>query len=150
MKEIITTLVGRLQAKPGFKFVFEKPADVCFECKLREVCALKLKPNTVYVVVDVVGKKHECALRGDWVVVARVAEAEVEAMIDAKMAIEDAIITLKKARCTDVTCKYYVTCQSPYIREGKRYKVLRVTSEGKVCEGRKLVKALLMRVNEAT
>ena len=146
MSEVITTLVGELQAKPGFKFIFEKPADVCYNCKLREVCAFKLEPNTIYTVVEVLNKKHRCALREGWVVVAKVVESEVEALIDAKIAVEDAIITFKRRQCRNKKCPQRHLCQSPYVKDGEKYRILKVQNEKIMCEGRKLVKATLIRV----
>ncbi|MEM2214240.1 MAG: UPF0179 family protein [Candidatus Nezhaarchaeales archaeon] len=145
-QELITTLIGELQAKPGFKFVFKGGADVCSQCKLREACVMKLEQNTMYKVVEVLRKKHKCPLREGWVVVARVVEAEVEAVLDAKVAIEDAIITFKRKACEKTSCKFWSTCQSPYVKDGTKYKVLKVEKESVNCNGRKMVKVVLSRV----
>ncbi|RLF21774.1 MAG: hypothetical protein DRJ68_02705 [Thermoprotei archaeon] len=141
----ITTLVGELQAKPGFRFVFEGPAEVCYKCKLKEVCALKLEPHTIYMVVEVLGKKHRCMLREGWVVVARVVEADVEAYIDAKLAVPDAIITYKRPTCKNSKCKHLEICQTPYVKEGVKYRILEVYEEKVLCNGRRLVKVKLIR-----
>jgi len=146
MSEVITTLVGELQARPGFKFVFEGPADACYNCKLKDVCAFKLEPNTIYTVVEVLGKKHKCALREGWVVVAKVVESEVEAMIEAKMAVEGAIITFRKVKCQEASCPYYGLCQSPYVKEGEKYRILKVYNEHRMCKGKKMIKVLMSRV----
>lgn len=145
-QELITTLIGELQAKPGFKFVFKGAADVCNQCKLKEACVMKLEQNTIYKVVEVLKKKHKCPLREGWVVVARVVEAEVEAVLDAKMAIEDAIITFRRKTCEKSDCKLWNLCQSPYMKDGAKYKVLKVEDESVICDGRKMVKAVLSRV----
>ena len=144
--EPIVTLVGELQAKPGFKFVFQGASELCAKCKLREVCVMKLEPNTVYKVVEVLKKRHKCPLREGWVVVARVVEAEVEALLDAKMAVEDAIITFKRGKCDNANCAVWNICQSPYVKEGERYRVLRVEREGVFCGRRKMLRVLLSRV----
>jgi len=144
--EPIVTLVGELQAKPGFKFIFQGASEFCAKCKLREVCVMKLEPNTIYKVVEVLKKKHKCPLREGWVVVAKVVEAEVEALLEAKMAVEDAIITFKRRKCDNSDCAMWSICQSPYVKEGERYRVLRVEREGVFCDGRKMLKVLLSRV----
>lgn len=145
-QEVITTLIGELQAKPGFKFVFKGVADACGQCKLREVCVMKLEQNTIYKVVEVLKKRHKCPLRECWVVVVKVAEAEVEALLDVKMAIEEAVITFKRKKCERLSCKMWDLCQSPYVRDGAKYKVLKVEEEGVICDGRKMVKVVLSRV----
>jgi uncharacterized protein (UPF0179 family) len=144
--ELIVTLVGELQAKPGFKFIFQGASDVCASCKLREVCVMKLEPNTVYKVVEVLKKRHKCPLREGWVVVAKVVEAEVEALLDAKMAVEDAVITFKRKKCNNTDCSLRSVCQSPYVKEGEKYRVLKVERDGIFCDGRKMLKVLLSRV----
>jgi len=144
--EPIVTLVGELQAKPGFKFIFQGASEVCANCKLREVCVMKLEPNVVYKVIEVLKKKHKCPLRGGWVLVAKVVEAEVEALLDAKMAVEDAIITFKRRKCDNTSCAMWSVCQSPYVKEGEKYRVLRVERNGVFCNGRKMLKVLLSRV----
>jgi len=144
--EPVVTLVGELQAKPGFKFIFQGASEACANCKLREVCVTKLEPNTVYKVVEVLEKRHKCPLREGWVVVAKVVEAEVEALLDAKMAVQDAIITFKRRKCDNVGCAMWSICQSPYVKEGGKYKVLRVEKEGVFCDGKKMLKVLLSRV----
>jgi len=144
--EPIVTLVGELQAKPGFKFVFQGASEVCANCKLREVCAAKLEPNTVYKVVEVLKKRHRCPLREGWVVVAKVVEAEVEALLDAKMAVEDAIVTFRRRKCKNTSCALWDVCQSPYVKEGEKYRVLRVERNGVLCDGKKMLKVLLSRV----
>lgn len=146
IQELITTLVGELQAKPGFKFVFKGAADACNQCKLREVCVMKLEKNTIYKVVEVLKKRHKCPLREGWVVVARVAEADVETILDARMAIEDAIITFRKRSCERSDCKLWSLCQSPYVRDGAKYRVLKVENESAICGGRKVVRVVLSRV----
>ncbi|MDH5816080.1 MAG: UPF0179 family protein [Candidatus Nezhaarchaeota archaeon] len=145
-QELITTLIGELQAKPGFKFVFKGATETCNRCKLKEVCVMKLEEDTIYKVVEVLKKKHKCPLREGWVVVARVVEAEVEAVVDVKVAIEDAIITFKRRTCEKTSCKLWDLCQSPYVRDGAKYKVLRVEKENVICDGKKMVKVLLSRV----
>jgi len=144
--EPIVTLVGELQAKPGFKFVFQGVSEACANCKLREFCVMRLEPNTIYKVVEVLKKKHRCPLREGWVVVAKVVEAEVEALLDAKMAVEDAIITFKRRKCENAKCTMWSICQSPYVKEGEKYKVLRVERDGVFCNGRKMLKVLLSRI----
>ncbi|MCS7140332.1 MAG: UPF0179 family protein [Candidatus Nezhaarchaeota archaeon] len=149
MKETLVTLVSELQAKPGFKFIFEGPAKECYKCKLREVCAFKLEPNTVYKVVEVVGKKkHICQLRGGWVVVARVMESEVDALVDTRIAVEDAIITYRRKKCKSEICPHRQVCQSPYVRDGRKYRIVNVTKETLVCKEGELVKVTLTGVKE--
>lgn len=142
----ITTLIGELQAKPGFKFVFKGAADVCNQCKLREVCVMKLEEGTMYKVVEVLKKRHKCLLREGWVVVAKVVEAEIETLLDAKMAIEDAIITFRRKVCGRSNCKLRDLCQSPYVKDGEKYKILKVEEEGVICDGKKMVKVVLSRL----
>lgn len=146
VQELITTLIGELQAKPGFKFVFKGAADVCNQCKLKDVCVMKLEQNTMYKVVEVLKKKHKCPLRGGLVVVAKVVEAEVEALLDAKMAIEDAVITFRRRTCRKINCKLRDLCQNPYVKDGEKYKVIKVEDESVDCNGRKVVKVVLSRV----
>lgn len=145
-QETITTLIGELQAKPGFKFVFKGAAEVCIQCKLREVCVMKLEQNTIYKVVEVLKKKHKCPLRESWVVVVKVIEAEVEALLDAKMAVKDAVITFRRKSCEKPDCSMRNLCQSPYVKDGAKYRILRVENEGVICNGKKMVKVVLGRV----
>ena len=146
--EPIVTLVGELQAKPGFKFIFQGASDACDQCKLREVCVAKLEPNTMYKAVDVLKKKHKCPLREGCVVVAKVVEAEVEALVEAKIAVEDAIITFRRMKCENINCVARDVCQNPYVKEGVKYRILKVESDGVMCNGRKMLKVLLCRVKD--
>ncbi|NHW44496.1 MAG: hypothetical protein HA491_01995, partial [Candidatus Verstraetearchaeota archaeon] len=85
-------------------------------------------------------------LREGWVVVAKVVEAEVEALLDAKMAVEDAVITFKRKKCNNTDCALRSVCQSPYVKEGEKYRILKVERDGVFCDGRKMLKVLLSRV----
>ncbi|MEM4577088.1 MAG: UPF0179 family protein [Candidatus Nezhaarchaeales archaeon] len=145
-QEPIITLVGELQAKPGFKFVFKGATDVCTLCKLKEVCVMKLEPGIMYKVVETLKKRHKCPLREGSVVVVRVVETEVDALIDAKVAVEDAILTLRRKSCNNRNCKLWSLCQNDYVKDGEKYRVLKVWEESVTCDGKKMVRVTLVRV----
>ena len=100
IKKIIT-LIGNRQAKKGYKFVHLGHLKDCEECKLFQVCMKNLKNNSMYEVIDVRPKKHECIIHEDGVTVVEVKELDIITSIPSNLAFEGAKITYRGVECKD-------------------------------------------------
>ncbi|MEM3393760.1 MAG: UPF0179 family protein [Candidatus Methanomethylicia archaeon] len=84
----IITLVNSNVAKNGYKFVFEKPSEICLTCNLRKVCVERLEQGRIYEIIKVRDKKHFCKLLNDFVSVVEVKLSPIEIFVERRIALE--------------------------------------------------------------
>ncbi len=149
MNNKIVTLIGRKQAKIGYKFTFLKPANKeCEKCKLYTSCIENLKEGQTYEIVAIRKKFHECPVHEDGVQIVEVKEKEKIALIESKIAFEGAIITFLTPNCREFTCKSYERCNTNLESE-KKYKIIEVLEEQPCKLGKKLKLAKLKYFGKA-
>ncbi len=123
---IKVTLIGERQARVGFRFFFEGTADLCAECKVRKVCLGNLEPGRLYEVYKVSKKRFPCVLHSEDAVLVEVKEPPVEAAVQARIAVDNALMTYVKSDCVNAACEYWEKCFPAGLVGGDRCKVLGV------------------------
>ena len=127
----IITLIGNRQAKKGYKFIHLGHLKECEKCKLFQVCVKNLKTNSMYEVIDVRAKKHECVIHEDGVTVVEVKELDIITSIPANLAFEGATITFNGVECSEHDCEYYEKCIAN-IKSGQKCKINEVLTSKKI------------------
>ncbi|MEM1537577.1 MAG: UPF0179 family protein [Candidatus Nezhaarchaeales archaeon] len=116
----IIALIGKAQARKGFRFVYSGISRQCLSCKLRPVCVDKLEVGRVYEVVAVRERVHPCELHEGGVRVVELEEAPVLAAIPSKLACEGAIVTFNPITCQNTKCAAYQYCCTQALRAGDK------------------------------
>ncbi|MHA1268805.1 MAG: UPF0179 family protein [Candidatus Helarchaeota archaeon] len=111
MKEIIT-LIGKKQARIGYRFRYVGSVDECETCNdgLRKICQRNLEKRYVYEVIEVRKIKHECKVHNDEVVIVKVRPVPIKVAINSKFAHEGSIIKYSPINCNNLECEYYEFC----------------------------------------
>ena len=138
-------IIGADQARVGFKFQFVEPASACEGCKYYQVCTGKLERGRVYSVTQILKKTLPCILHEGEGRVVEVDESPVEALVDAKLAIQGAIVTFTPSSCMKGGCRNYETCKPIGLVAGDRCKVLEVKGLVDCPERLRLASVLLHR-----
>jgi len=146
-KKRLVTLVGKKQARKGFKFIFSMPSAQCENCEYRQVCVEKLEPERVYQVVRLRENVFPCPLHEEGVRVVEVVEAEVSAAIPSKLAVEGATIVFKIPECEAASCENAALCYPVGLKNGDKCLIVGVEKKLSCAEGFSLVKARLRRVS---
>ncbi len=129
---VLVTVVGELQCRKGFEFVFGGPLAECRECKVRNVC-FHLEENRWYRVRDVREVHHECKVHEGGVRVVEVERVPTRAALPTRSALEGSMITWEDGDCDAVGCPNYRLCRPPGASDGMKYKVLSVDPGEVVC-----------------
>ncbi len=139
----IVTLIGKELAKKGTEFVYLGPLTECRDCKLRNAC-FNLEPGRMYRISKVRDTEHECKIHeGGKVVAVEVEKVPVEAAIPSKMAVEGTVIRFESQKCLNIGCASYPLCNPLGLKEGSRYRVIKIKGDVKCPEGRTLKSVLL-------
>ena len=120
------TLIGERQARIGFRFLFEGAADVCSRCEVKKVCLGNLEPGRLYEIKKVLRKRFPCFLHSEDAVVVQVEEPPLETAVQARVAVDEALVTYSKPDCRNISCEYRKNCFPAGLAEGDRCKVLKV------------------------
>jgi uncharacterized protein (UPF0179 family) len=122
---VLVTVVGELQCRKGFEFVFGGPLAECRDCKVRNVC-FHLEENRSYRVTDVRQVHHECRVHEGGVRVVEVERIPTKAALNARAALEGSMITYEGMECEFVGCQNHRFCAPPGAADGMKFKVLSV------------------------
>ncbi len=127
----IITLVGREQARVGYRFKVHSVPEECSRCRLYPVCMGKLVPKRVYEVVEVrKGTGQRCPLTASEMVPVVVVNVPIRVLVPDRYALEGAIITY------DYWCDCEGCVREPILKRGEKVKILNVVGDG-TCNGRK-------------
>ncbi|MHA1297848.1 MAG: UPF0179 family protein [Candidatus Helarchaeota archaeon] len=149
MDEKIITLIGKKQAKIGYKFTFLKtPNEECRNCKLYTTCIANLKEGQSYEIIEVRKKVHDCPVHEDGVQIVEVKELPLIALIDSKMGFSGAIITFRSPNCEEYSCKLYEKCNT-LLKNNQKYKILEILGDQDCKLGNKLKLAKLKCVSKS-
>lgn len=118
--------MGEEQAREGYTFLYEGRIKACAECSLADVCHGKLKPHSVYRVVEVRDRRVECRVFGAALLV-RVEPAEVEAALEAGKALESALVRFFPQECGLLECRYFNLCVPVGLEEDRICKIMKVS-----------------------
>ncbi len=125
---VLVTVVGKLQCREGFEFVFGGPLAECRDCKVRNVC-FHLEENRRYRVKSIREVHHECRIHEDGVRVVEVEKIPIRAAVPAKAALEGSMHTFEGAECRHLGCPNYQLCRPLGAVRGMRFKISSVEDE---------------------
>ena len=146
MKEKFITLIGRKQAKIGYKFTFLKPPnETCRNCRLYTTCIENLQEGQTYEITDVRKKVHNCPVHEDGVQVVEVKKMPLIAIIDSKIAFEGATVTFNSPNCKEYSCKNNEKCNF-VLKDQEKYKILKIFEDETCKLGKKLKLAELKMI----
>ena len=120
------TLIGKKQARKGFRFLFEGEAGLCSDCSVKKVCLGNLKSGRIYEIVKISDKSFPCILHSEEAVVVEVNEPLIDAAIFSKTAISGALIKYEKHECDKWDCNHWNRCFPSGLTKGDRCKVDKV------------------------
>lgn len=129
---VLVTVVGKLQCKEGFEFVFGGPLAECRDCKVRNVC-FHLEENKRYRVKAIREVSHDCKIHEEGVRVVEVEKVPVRAAIPAKAALEGAMLTYEDMECGDLSCPNHELCRPRGTVTGMRFKIISTESAKVEC-----------------
>jgi len=140
----LITLIGEKLAKKGLTFMYQRPAKACEDCRYKSVCIDPLETGRIYKIKEVKDIVHTCPIHeGRKVKVVEVEKADIEALIDAKMAFEGSVVLFETPEC-DEECNMRSLCFPEGIRASDKCKIKKNLGKVDECKkGYKLNKVLL-------
>jgi uncharacterized protein (UPF0179 family) len=120
------TLIGERQARVGFRFIFEGATELCSRCEVRNVCLGNLEAGRMYEVSKVLKKRFPCLLHFEDAVVVEVDEPPLDAAVESRIAISNALITYMKVDCANTACENWRRCSPAGLVEADRCKIVEV------------------------
>lgn len=138
----LLTVVGKKLAKDGVTFTYMGPISNCRECKVKTIC-FHLEKGKRYKVTGVRGVVHDCSVHEEGVVVVEIEEVSHDTVIQKRLGIEGASITLELPRCDQRGCPHYRLCFPMGIDNGQKKKVKRVKEKMECAMGHERVKVEL-------
>jgi len=138
----IITLVNSNVAKNGYKFVFEKPSEICLTCNLRKVCVERLEQGRIYEIIKVRDKKHFCKLLNDFVSVVEVKLSPIEIFVERRIALEGVIVSYNPIECK-TTCLNKSLCAPLGLFKNDKIKIEKILHHIKCQNGKNLAKVLV-------
>lgn len=139
---MVVTLVGETQAKVGVRFIFRGPISECRDCKRKTVC-FNLEEGTLYEIVSVREKHHDCNVHEGGVRVVELKKVPLETTLDSNYAIEGSTVNIDKEICLNMGCEHRRMCFILGPKSSKKFKVTKVNHEVKCPEGRSLKAVIL-------
>lgn len=139
---MVISLVGETQAKVGNIFIFYGPLAECRDCKRKTVC-FNLEEGSLYEIVNLRDKHHDCNVHEGGVRVVELKKAPVETTIDTKHAIEGSTVNIDREECLNIGCDYYKLCFLLGTKSNRKYKVTKVQGDVKCTEGKNLKVVIL-------
>jgi len=134
---MVVSLVGETQAKVGMTFIFRGPLSECRDCKRKTVC-FNLEEGTLYEIVSVRDKHHDCNVHEAGVRVVELKKAPIETTIDTKYALEGSTVSIDKEKCQNIGCENYRKCFILGEKSNKKFKITKVKEDANCPEGRSL------------
>lgn len=139
---MVVTLVGETQAKLGINLLFRGPLPECRDCNRKTVC-FNLEEDTLYEIIGVRDKHHECLIHEGGVRVVELKKAPIETSVDSKHAIEGSTLSLERDECIHIGCDNYHACFILGTKNSKKYKVTKIVGDVNCPDNRSLKMVLL-------
>lgn len=133
MKTIVTML-SISQSRVGEIFIYRGPGQRCYDCKYFKVCTGNLSQGRIYKVVNVRNRIFKCETYEIEMCVVDVIEAEIDAVVPSKQAIEGVISTFYPLRCDD-ECENHRLCSPDGLMENDRCEVVKVYGDSAALGG---------------
>ncbi len=139
---MVITLVGETQAKLGIHFMFRGPLPECRECNRKTVC-FNLEEGTLYEIIGVRDKHHECQIHEGGVRVVELKKAPIEITLDSKHAIEGSTVSLERDECLHIGCENYQACFILGTKNNKKFKITKIVGDVNCPDNRSLKRVIL-------
>src|SRR5512136_1333990 len=139
---VLVTVVGELQCKKGYEFVFGGPIAECRDCKVKNVC-FHLEQDKRYRVVEIRDVHHECKMHESGVRVVEVEKVPIRAAIPRRSAVEGSVLTFEETACERIGCPNFGLCKPLGAYEGSRFRIASVEQEIDCPRGDRLTIVLL-------
>lgn len=139
---MVVSLVGETQAKVGTTFIFRGPLSECRDCNRKTVC-FNLEEGTLYEIVSVRDKHHDCNVHESGVRVVELKKAPIETTLDAKHAIEGSTVSIDREECLNIGCENYRMCFILGQKSNKKFRITKVEGDVNCPEGRSLKAVIL-------
>jgi len=125
MEKNMITLIGNSLAIEGLEFMHYGPAPACDKCRFKNTCIDTLEEGRMYRITQVKNTQHPCAVHeGGKVKVVKVVKANINALIDSKIAFEGSNIVFTPPRC-DEECDQKLLCTPAGLYENDRCKIIK-------------------------
>ncbi len=138
---VLVTVVGELQCKRGFEFVYGGPLAECRDCKVRNIC-FHLDENKWYKVTEVRDVHHDCKIHEGGVRVVEVERIPTRAALPSRLAIDGATVTYEESDCNRFGCPNYKFCHPLSTFSGMRFKITAVDVKELDCQRGDKLKAV--------
>jgi uncharacterized protein (UPF0179 family) len=138
---VLVTVVGELQCKKGFEFVFGGPIAECRECKVKNVC-FHLEENRRYRVKSVRTVHHECKVHEGGVRVVEVERVPTKSAIPSRTAVEGSMVAFEACDCDAISCPNYRLCRPLGASDGMRFKIVSVEPGEVECPRKKSLRVV--------
>ncbi|RLG56000.1 MAG: hypothetical protein DRN99_00975 [Thermoproteota archaeon] len=115
------TLIGKLQARVGWEFIFLGEATACKRCRLRAVCVESLQPERRYTIKNVKRRVFKCQLHGE-VVAVEVEPSPLEVAMESRSVHEGAVTQFIEQNC-GIACWNKSLCKPVGLPSGTKVKV---------------------------
>ena len=122
----IITIVGEKQARLGFGFIYTGPSSACKGCNFSKVCLEKLEEGHIYEVAVTRDKEIPCKVHADRARVVEVIEVDIPLAMDKKDIFEGATIVFNREDCGDKNCSNSKICHPIGLKDGEKYKIIKV------------------------
>ena len=139
---VLVTVVGELQCRKGYEFVFGGPIADCRDCKVRNVC-FHLEQDKWYRVVEIRDVHHDCKFHEGGVRVVEVERIPIKAAIPRRAAVEGSVLTFEEPNCKRIGCPYLRLCKPLGASDGMKFKISSVKEEIECPRGDQLAVVLL-------
>jgi len=139
---VLVTVVGELQCKKGYEFVFGGPIAECRDCKVKNVC-FHLEQDKWYRVVEIRDVHHECKFHEGGVRVVEVEKVPIKVAISRRAAVEGSMLTFEEPDCERIGCPNFRLCKPLGASEGMRFRISAVKEEMDCPKGDRLAIVLL-------
>ena len=141
----IITIIGPKQARVGFKFLYQGFSSTCKVCEYNNTCLDNLEEGRIYSIKKVKNKKLPCELHGGEGKVVEVVEGPIEAAIEKRVAIQDALINFNSLECDALECKNSIQCNPLGLFNGDKCKVVKIMGVLDCSKGFEISSVLLQR-----
>jgi uncharacterized protein (UPF0179 family) len=126
------TLISKVQAKPGFQFVYQGAAPVCRTCPYRHAC-LTLDVGRRYTITKVRSVEHPCALQEGPANVVEVAGVPRSLVVDHRSAIVGSSVETGRYACNRLDCPNWDVCAGPSLPPKQKFQIATVHPEAVEC-----------------
>lgn len=144
-RKSIVTMLSASQCKVGETFIYRGSGQKCSSCEYFRVCAGNLSEGRIYKVIGVRNRILRCKAYDIEMRVVDVVEAEVEAVVPSKQAIEGVILTFYPQKCDYDLCENYSLCSPDGLRENDRCEVVKIHGRLSCPKGLQLTRVFLRR-----